>query len=130
MKLKNPNLPYLLLLVLPFAHVWLGIQDQSPGAAIVGPLFLIGDWIYGLILLWLLLSPSLRWRTRDRGLMALGAVTVAMWLILLRSNHESPVAIKGLSLESLSLIVFYSGPLIAFLTGILILKRHKYLREI
>jgi hypothetical protein len=139
MKLKNPNLPYILLFVLPFFHIGLGISSltsdatQGPGAAIVGPVFMITDWIYGMILLWLLLSPSMRWQTRDRGLMVLGMVTIAMWLLPLvpmLTNREGAAAIKGLSLESVGIFLFYSGPLIAYISGRLALRRHPYLRDL
>lgn len=136
MKLKNPNLPYIFLLVLPFLHIGLGFKHlandpvQASGAAIVGPIFLIGDWLYGLVLLWLLLSPSLRWRARSSGLMVLGVVTVAIWLASLVMNQGGPGAIKSLSLASVEMFVFYSGPLMAYLVGLQTLKCHPYLRDL
>lgn len=136
MKLKNPNLPYILLFVLPFLHIGLGMRglpddsSQGSGAAIVMPVLLIGDWIYGLILLLLLLSPTMRWRSRDRGLMVLGLVTATMWLAMVLSNREELLTLKILYLKSLELFLFYSGPLIAYITGVLMLRRHPYVREL
>lgn len=135
MKLKNPNLPYLLLLVLPFPHLWLGVKElakdptQAAGMAIGFPVLLFSDWLYGLILLWLLLSQTLRWRTRERGLMVLGALTVVAWLLPLTTESPTLTALKKLDMGSLSLFFFLSGPLIAFTTGVLMLRRHPYLRE-
>lgn len=136
MKLKNPNLPYIALLVLPFLHIGVGFKHladdpvQASGAAIVGPVLLISDWIYGLILLWLLLAPSLRWAARSRGLMILGVLTVAMWITPLVFNRDGVGAVNTLSLASLEMLLFYSGPLIVYLIGIIALKRHSYLRDL
>jgi hypothetical protein len=136
MKLKNPNLPYILLFVLPFLHIGLGMRglpddsSQGSGAAIVMPIFLIGDWIYGLILLMLLLSPTMRWRSRDQGLMVLGVVTAALWLTMMISNRAELLTLKNLNIKSLELFVFYSGPLIAYISGLLMLRRHPYVREL
>jgi hypothetical protein len=60
--------------------------------------------------------------------MVLGTLTITLWLVSLLTHRTRPGV--GLNLESLSWFLFYSVPLMAFTTGMLILRRHKYLRDL
>lgn len=116
---RNPLLPVLLLLFFPVPHLWLvsllyggdASDFWQMGATVV---FLL-DGVFVLTMLALLKSASMRWRTRERGLMVVGCLVVALLLIGIKSPFS---------------LGLFGGQLAAFIFSVLWLSRQKHLREI
>lgn len=132
MKLKNPNLPYILAPVVYCLHLWLVMTYTTPeargggalGAMILFVIFGFFDALFGLLLLWLVLSDSFRWRTRTRCLWALGSAIAACWIATTVLSDGD----FGISCD-LQLSAFFGGQLLAWSVGMLTLRLHPYLRE-